>query len=136
MQVVGAGTPAADAKIEPGDVIVGIGDPQTTDIKTAATLAAALGETKPGQDFTLQVRHGDNAPQPRTVRLMRRPFAVVRPEIENYRMRDVEPPADFVDRPSFLLTLSKLNGKPLNKDDRKRIGGLAGNRQLGIGCAR
>ena len=30
VQVVGAGTPAANAKIEAGDVIVGVGNPQTT----------------------------------------------------------------------------------------------------------
>src|SRR4029079_10917372 len=42
-------------------------------------------------------------------------------EIENYRMRDVETPKDFVDRPSFLLTLAEVNGKPLNEDESKRI---------------
>ncbi len=121
VQVVGVGTPAAKAKIEPGDVIVGLGNPQTTSVKTADDLATALADTKPQHEITLQVRHGDQAPQPRVVRLMRRPFAVVRPEIENYRMRKVDPPADFVDRPSFLLTLSELNGKPLSKADAKRI---------------
>jgi YidC/Oxa1 family membrane protein insertase len=121
VQVVGAGTPAADAKIEPGDVIVGYGNPQSFTIKTADDLNRILAKTTPGQQITLQVRHGNNAPQPRTVRLMRRPFAVVRPELDNYRMREVDPPADFVDRPSFLLTLSKLNGKPLNKADAKRM---------------
>ena len=31
VQVAGAGTPAANAKIEAGDVIVGVGNPQTKD---------------------------------------------------------------------------------------------------------
>jgi YidC/Oxa1 family membrane protein insertase len=121
VQVVGAGTPAANAKIEAGDVIVGVGNPQTKEIKRAADLTAALVGTKPDQEFTLQVRHGDKGPQPIVVRLMRRPFAVVRPEIENYRMREVEPPKDFVERPSFLLTLAELNGKPLSENDAKRL---------------
>ncbi len=132
VQVVGAGTPAADAKIEPGDVIVGIGNPQTAEIKKASDLAAALRDTKPGRKITLQVRHGDQPPQPREVQLMRQPFAVVRPEIENYRMRDVEPPADFANRPSFLLTLSELNGKPLEQADLKRFADVleSGNWEL------
>jgi YidC/Oxa1 family membrane protein insertase len=121
VQVAGTGTPAANAKIAAGDVIVAFGNPQTKEIKTAADLTAALSGTKPDQDFTLQVRHGDNGPQPIVVRLMRRPFAVVRPEIENYRMREVDPPKDFVERPSFLLTLAEVNGKPLGENDAKRL---------------
>jgi YidC/Oxa1 family membrane protein insertase len=132
VQVVGAGTPAANAKIEAGDVIVGVGNPQTTVIKNAADLTAALAGTKPDQEFTLQVQHGGNGPQPIAVRLMRRPFAVVRPEIENYRMRETEPPKDFVDRPSFLLTLSEVNGKPLSENDAKNLAGAleSGNWEL------
>src|SRR4051794_39680057 len=121
VQVAGPGTPAANAKIAVGDVIVGVGNPQTKEIKTAADLMAALSGTKPDQEFTLQVRHGENGPQPIVVRLMRRPFAVVRPEIENYRMREVDPPKDFVERPSFLLTLAEVNGKPLSENDAKRL---------------
>lgn len=132
VQVVGTGTPAANAKIEPGDVIVGVGNPQTTVVKAAGDLTAALAGTKPDQELTLQVRHGDSGPQPIAVRLMRRPFAVVRPEIENYRMREVDAPADFVDRPSFLLTLSELNGKPLSDTDAKHLAGVleTGNWEL------
>ena len=66
---------------------------------------------------------------------MRRPFAVVRPEIENYRMREVEPPKDFVERPSFLLTLAELNGKPLSENDSKRTRGRVGDWQLGVNVA-
>jgi YidC/Oxa1 family membrane protein insertase len=121
VQVAGAGTPAANAKIVAGDVIVGVGNPQSKEIKTAADLTAALVGTKPEQEFTLQVRHGDNGPQPIVVQLMRRPFAVVRPEIENYRMREADPPKDYVDRPSFLLTLAELNGKPLSENDSKNL---------------
>ena len=105
VQVVGAGTPAASANLALGDVIVGMDTPEHKDIKTVGEFAAALARTTPEREITLLVRQGNNPPQPRTVQLMRRPFAVVRPEIENYRMRKVDPPADFVERPSFLLTL-------------------------------
>ena len=132
VQVVGAGTPAANAKIQTGDVIVGIGSPQTQKIKAPADLTAALAGTKPDQELTLQIKRGDNGPQPFVVQLMRRPFAVVRPEIENYRMREAEPPKDFVERPSFLLTLSEFNGKPLSEDDAKRLAAVleTGNWEL------
>lgn len=121
VQVVGAGTPAAAAGIAPGDVIVGVGEPQTAEIKKPEDLDKALSKTKPDGWITLQVRRGAAQPQARTVKLMRRPFALVRPEIENYRMREVEPPAGFVDRPSFLVTLSELNGKALSEADAHRI---------------
>ena len=74
------------------------------------------------------------AAQPITVeKLMRRPFAVVRPEIENFEMRDAEPPPDFVDPPSFLMTLVQLNGKPLDASQRQADCRAAGNGQLGSG---
>ena len=53
--------------------------------KRSTTSTPRSPSTKPGQEITLQVRRGDGAPQPLTVKLMRRPFAVLRPEIENYR---------------------------------------------------
>jgi YidC/Oxa1 family membrane protein insertase len=49
-----------------------------------------------------------NAPEPKQVTLGRRPLAVLRPEIENYQMRGEEPPPGFVDPPSFVLTVSKI----------------------------
>jgi YidC/Oxa1 family membrane protein insertase len=52
---------------------------------------------------------------------MWRPFAVLRPEIENYRMRGAEPPPDFEDPASFLVRLWQLNGKPLNDAGAKRL---------------
>jgi YidC/Oxa1 family membrane protein insertase len=124
VQVVGAGTPAAEAGISVGDVIVGIGSPQTVEIKAAEDLTRALAATEPGQQITLRVRRSAGAPQPRTVKLMRRPFAVLRPEIENYQMRGAEPPPGFVDRPSFLLTLPQLNGKALNEAESARLAEL------------
>ncbi len=132
IQVIGPGTPAANAKMQVGDVIVGVGNPQTKAIKKAADLTAALVGTRPGQEITLQVRRGDGGPQPVTLRLMRRPFAVVRPEVDNYRIRDIVPPKDFVERPSFLLTLAEINGKQLSDDDAERLAAVleTGNWEL------
>jgi YidC/Oxa1 family membrane protein insertase len=139
IQVVGAGTPAANAKagnaaapLEVGDVIVGIGEPQTMAVKTVDDLHKALSATEPGQQIVLQVRHGDGAAQARTVVLGRRPFAVVRPEIENYTMRNAPVPADFVDPPSFLTTITAIDNNPLPKKDAERLAGLleTGNWEL------
>jgi YidC/Oxa1 family membrane protein insertase len=57
---------------------------------------------------------------------------VLRPEIENFEMRDVEPPADYVGRPSMLITLPKLGGEPLSKTNAAKLAKLLemGNWQL------
>jgi YidC/Oxa1 family membrane protein insertase len=56
----------------------------------------------------------------------------VRPEIENYRMRGAEPPPNFEDPPSFLLSLYARNGKTLEGDEAERIAKLlrTGNWEL------
>ncbi len=121
VQVVGAGTPAAAAGIEPGDVIVGMKASDEKTIASAEEFAAALARTQPGEEIGLSIRRGDGAAGWRTVKLVRRPFAVLRPEIDNYRMRGAEPPAGFTDIPSFLLSLNELNGKPLDEVDKNRL---------------
>jgi YidC/Oxa1 family membrane protein insertase len=130
--VVGDGTPAAMAKIAVGDVITGLNNSTPAETLTVKSIQDALTKTEPGDEFTLHVKSGDNAPQARTVQLTRRPFAVLRPEIENYEMREVEPPADFVGQPSMLMTLPTFNGKPLNKANAKALTKLleTGNWQL------
>jgi YidC/Oxa1 family membrane protein insertase len=125
VQVVGAGTPAANAGLAVGDVIVGIGNPETAAIKTVEEFTAALAATEPGQSIILQIRRGDAAPQSITVQeLIWRPFAVLRPEIENYRMRGAEPPPNFEDPASFLVTLSAVNGKVLERTQAEQIAKL------------
>ncbi|HEX3600699.1 MAG TPA: hypothetical protein VHU84_11190, partial [Lacipirellulaceae bacterium] len=128
VQVVGAGTPAANATadgksapIEPQDLIVGVGNPQTKAIATIDDLDRALAPTDAGQELVLQVKHADVAAQPRTVRLARRPLSVLRPEAENYALRGAALPADFVDRPSFLTTFATLGNAPLSKDNAKKL---------------
>jgi YidC/Oxa1 family membrane protein insertase len=127
VQVVGAGTPAAMAKpspISPGDVIVGIEVPKPPKTLNVESFEAALKKTEPGDLLTLRVQRGQNAPESRTVQLVRRPLSVLRPEFENYQMRDEEPPAGFVDRPSFLMTLVQRDGKPLEEKVAKRLATL------------
>jgi YidC/Oxa1 family membrane protein insertase len=125
--IVGQGTPAALAKPKPivaGDVITGIDRGKAGAKMTMESLRAALSKTEPGHTVTLQVRSGESAPEARTVRLIRRPFAVVRPEVDNYRMRGVEPPAGFVERPSLLMSLPLVNNQALNTADAKRMAEL------------
>jgi YidC/Oxa1 family membrane protein insertase len=127
VRIVGAGTPAAMAEptpIEPGDVIVGIKVAKPPKILTVESFEKALHETEPGELLTLQVRRGQNAPEARVVRLIRRPMAVLRPELENYEMRDATPPAGFVDRPSGLMMLAQRNGKPLGQTLSTRLAEL------------
>jgi YidC/Oxa1 family membrane protein insertase len=121
VQVVGAGTPAAAVGIAAGDVIVGVGNGQAAEIKKLVDLSAALAKTEPGQQITLQVRRAGGPSQARTVKLMRRPFAVLRPEADNYKMREAELPPNFVDPPSFLMTLAQQNGKPLSEESAKLV---------------
>jgi YidC/Oxa1 family membrane protein insertase len=128
VQVVGPGTPAAEAGIVVGDVIVGVGHPRTNEIRTFIDFNAALSDTEPGQQITLEIRRGGAEPQPITVKeLIWRPFAVVRPEIENYQMRNSEPPSNFDDPASFLVSLYALNGKSLEAEDAERVAKLLRN---------
>ncbi|MGQ9574062.1 MAG: YidC/Oxa1 family insertase periplasmic-domain containing protein [Thermoguttaceae bacterium] len=99
VQVVGAGTPAAQAEpaLLPGDRIVSIEDRELTGFES---LQRELKRTRPGQRVTLAVRRKDAAePIPVSVRLGRRPLEVIRPE------RGA--PA------SFLVTLAEIDGMTL-----------------------
>jgi len=124
VQVVGAGTPAAEAGIQPGDVIVAINQSKAPKTLTVAAFKTALKKTEPGDSINLEVRRGDGKPQSKEVKLVRRPLAVLRPEIENYEMRDAEPPPGFVDPPSLLVTMASINGKTLNASESSRLAQL------------
>jgi S1-C subfamily serine protease len=52
---VAPGSPAADAGIEPGDVIVGFGDAV---VRTAEDLLAALRDHEPGDQVPVQIVRG------------------------------------------------------------------------------
>ena len=126
VQVVGDGTPAEKAGLEVGDVIVAasFGKSELPTINSVVELEKLLAESKQGQQLALEVRRGEEPTQSRTVTLARRPFAVVRPEIENFQMRGNETPPEFVDRPSFLLMLSGLGDKKFEGPDINNIATL------------
>ena len=121
-QVVGPGTPAAVAGLEPDDVIVGIGqsDGKTSAVTSVDQWGSLLAETKPGQKITLDVKRGERALQ-LSVKLGWRPLEIIRPEIENVLMRGVKPPKDFEGPPSFLVTLASYQGQPLKAAEAARV---------------
>ena len=122
--VVGKGTPAEKAKLQVGDVIVGFDGPkgQTAQIGTIEDFESARAKTEPNDEVTVRVLRGDEPEQSLAVKLDRRPLEVMRPEIENIEMRKGTPPPGFIDPPSFLLTLARLEGKPLEGAAATKIG--------------
>ena len=107
VQVVGPGTPAAEAGLEPGDLIVAIG---SQEINSAKELEAALRKTKPKREVVLTVLTSDGRQEKLTIKLKRRPLEVIRPESD--------------DPLSFLMTMSQLDGAELD-DQRTRDRSIA-----------
>jgi YidC/Oxa1 family membrane protein insertase len=109
VRVVGKGTPAEKAGIEPGDIITKIDEVQIT---SAQGFIDALAEARPGQQVTITVRRG-NQEKTVTTTLSRMPAQVIRPEYMTEPVEVVRPGGH--DPLSLLLTLSEL-------DDRKIAG--------------
>jgi YidC/Oxa1 family membrane protein insertase len=113
VQIVGPGTPAAEAGLKPGDVIEALGD---TKIDSMVSLDVALEKTKPGKTVKIHIlRNG----QKKTLepKLRRRPLEIIKPEGS--------------DPLSMLLTLQQFDDKRLvdiekaereawDADDKKR----------------
>ncbi len=116
VQVVGHGTPAALAGIEPGDVIERLGDGRVVD---AADFEAALRKTHPGDVVELVGRRGDQALK-LTCQLGRRPLEMIRPEFER---KPVDAAAREHDPLSLLLTLEQVGKRRIEKD-RDELAGL------------
>ena len=76
VQVVGPGTPAAEAGLKPGDVIKTVNGKAVID---QASLDAALEKTKPKQTVKLAIRRGGKE-QTLSAKLRRRPLEVIKPE--------------------------------------------------------
>lgn len=121
VQAVGAGTPAAAAGIAVGDVITDIAASTPIELRSADDLRAALAKTEPGDELPLQVRGADGAAQTCTAKLGWRPFAALRPEADNYRMRGADLPPDFEDPASFLVSLHAINDKSLVAEEARSI---------------
>ena len=102
VEVVGPGTPAALAGIQPGDCILSMdGQP----VRSWYQLSRYLRSTRPGQLVRLTVQRGD-AQHEISVRLGQKPVEVIRPEGE--------------DPLSFLFTIAGIGGRRL-EDIRRRI---------------
>ena len=118
VQVVGPGTPAAEAGMQAGDILQKLNGEA---LKNSTQLRLALSRTKPRQKVDLQVLR-DGKQLSLTAKLRRLPLAVMRPEIENLRIRDVEVPPGFEDPPSLLLTLGELNDQEREKEQQELPG--------------
>lgn len=116
VQVVGPGTPAAEAGLKPGDVIKAVGK---TAVDDQASLAAALEKTKPGRKITIQVvRDGKDITL--EAKLRRIPLEVIRPEGN--------------DPLSMLLTLQQFDTKriaDIEKAEREKWDEVDKNRKEG-----
>lgn len=100
VQVVAPGTPAAEAGLQPGDVIVSAGEKDITD---PYLLTEALKAAKPGDEFALTVRR-DGQTRSLTATLDQRPLALVHNEIDLLGERLGHPD-------SFLMSLESIRGE-------------------------
>jgi YidC/Oxa1 family membrane protein insertase len=100
VQVVGAGTPAADARLKAGDLITAVGGKP---VHSASDLDKILQKTEPEDTVTLAVSR-DGKERQIQVALRRRPLEVVRPEGD--------------DQLSMLMTLEQLGNEKI-KDEEK-----------------
>jgi YidC/Oxa1 family membrane protein insertase len=102
VQVVGPGTPAAEAKLKPGDVLKAVNGNPITD---QASLEAALAKTKPKQTVELTVvRKGEKLTL--SAKLRRRPLEVIKPEGD--------------DPLSMLLTLQQFDAQKIAGEEPKQ----------------
>ncbi|MFV2068971.1 MAG: YidC/Oxa1 family insertase periplasmic-domain containing protein, partial [Pirellulales bacterium] len=119
VRVVGAGTPADRAGLRVGDVLQEL---DGKSIESADQLRKRLRQTRAGQQVSLAVQR-DGTPLPDvTATLRRRPLEVMRPEVENMRLRNIVIPPEFRDTPSLLLTLQQLGETKLKQDDSQLPG--------------
>jgi YidC/Oxa1 family membrane protein insertase len=117
VNLVAPGTPAAEAGLQPGDIITAV---NSKAVANGDALQAALKSATPDQTIELAVSRGGQ-PQTLSATLGRRPLEVVRPEVFTPEMQIPEP-LDIVagsvhDPFSFLLTLSTVDKQKL--DDKR-----------------
>jgi YidC/Oxa1 family membrane protein insertase len=126
VRVVGGGTPAEQAGVKVGDVITGLERTKgkMLDVKSGKEFHEQRAKTKPGRDITLRLIRDGGEPQTVTVKLVRRPLEVVRPEIDNIRMRDGKVPPGFVDPPSYLLDIATVGDINIAADAEDQLAAL------------
>jgi YidC/Oxa1 family membrane protein insertase len=110
VRVVGKGTPAEEAGLQPDDIITKLDEIQIT---SAAGLVQALADTRPGQQIEVTVRRG-NKDERLTATLGRIPVQVIRPEHNTEPVSVVRPGAH--DPLSLLFTLSEVDERKIAGD--------------------
>ncbi len=129
VQVVGAGTPAAMADLQPGDRILRTGVPgeDAAEIESPAGLEMALRKTKPAKPVELVIDRGsEKAFRTKDVNLIRRPLEVIRPERNKPNTVWIpDGPLDAINLKencplSFLTTLQRLTTDNLRAGCRAR----------------
>lgn len=119
VQVVGAGTPAAEAGIEVGDRLIAAGTKELKPIESVEAFGKLLAITKPGRELKLTIER-DGGEQDVTVKLVRRPLEVIRPEKENVLLWADKLPAGSSSPPSFQMTLEQIDRRTLAGLNEKR----------------
>jgi len=123
IQSLVAGTPAAVAGLVVGDRILSYSEAESSEptlLRVAADFKKLLISYKPGQQLTLQVAHGQQAPVSREITLTRRPLEVMRPEAENVLMRTRKMPGRVTSPPSFQFTFEQLGEAKLPSQEKVR----------------
>ncbi|WP_425400471.1 YidC/Oxa1 family insertase periplasmic-domain containing protein [Aeoliella sp.] len=109
VQVVPPGSPAADANLEPGDLITAItvGTSEAVEIGEVADVERLLERTRPGQSVSIEVTRSGNK-QSLTTTLIRKPLDVIRPEQENILLHSKKVPDDFEQHPTCEISLTSV----------------------------
>ncbi len=131
VQVVGAGTPAAQAGLKPGDRILGYdGEP----VESFEDLRHLLLQSKPKETVELNVARGEKTLTLEAT-LVRRPVEIVRPETSLYNFADYEAldgihEIDYAENHplSFLMTLQQIDDLTLElpesvRENHKKVEG-------------
>ncbi len=123
VQTVGAGTPAAEAGLTVGDRIVEAGATEKSmkAVAKAADFEKIIDAIKPNRELRLVIERA-GAKQTLVAKLRRRPLEVVRPESENWQMRDEALPEDFKEPPSLLLTLQQIDDAEIGPSGKELRG--------------
>ncbi|MEX0586601.1 MAG: membrane protein insertase YidC, partial [Pirellulales bacterium] len=118
--VVGPGSPAAEAGVKEGDIITALEDKPVRDV---LEFQSALAKKTPKDSVALSLLRGTEKLSV-TAKLSRHPMQVVRPEIENSRLRREDPPRGESDPLSLVFTLWKIDDEQIGADGEE-IPGLS-----------